>query len=391
MSSGGTEKVTFVELTIEKKSSRTAANIKRTPFEEENYVASAWSRPTDHPLSMGPRSIRVLAPQPQLVVSNVTESITNGKALEGTVNRILFKLQAGLQERCSNIRISVTCFSVLLTPTGTTIRLVSEEALETETENSFDMKTPYFRTPTIVLKSTTGTAQLESGYGYNLPNGWNVAGTGQGHSYSCTSNLKEGESSFIHIDMFRPATVNTSNKDFLSADETIETEDLADFCLCKTDYYVTITYQQERPSNVKQKIAKRAIRRRPQMGAVAISNTANSSEFRDQTEAVDNFDSTECYDEVSFEKTGTLIWSSPLTATFRRGTRTGYPSGICHPSNSIAPGIGTSNDEIILHDGECLTTHCSLQLDPSIEEMETEVVSVRFEVSQFGSKFIFWI
>ena len=89
------EKVTLIELTIQKRKPRTAANIKRTPFEKEKYIVSAWSRPQYLPLSRGPPSLRVLGPMLQLVVTNLTEEVTNGKAIEGTVNRLLFRLQAG--------------------------------------------------------------------------------------------------------------------------------------------------------------------------------------------------------------------------------------------------------------------------------------------------------
>lgn len=385
-SSGSSESVTLIELTIEKKSSRTAANIKRTPFEEENYIASAWSRPLNLPLSRGPRSIRVLNPQPQLVVTNVTESIIKGKALEGTINRILFKLQAGSQEQCSNFKIAVSCFSVLVTPSGTTKRLISEEALKTETENSYDMKNPSFRTPALVSPSNSETPS-ESGFGYGLPMGWTPAGSGQGHSYSHSSILKEGESSFIHLDLFRPATVTTSQTDFLSVDESIETDDLGDFCLCKTDYYVTITYQQQRTgslkTSLKQKITRRPTRRRPQMSAVSKGNQEeikdSSSDVKD--DLIEN-EPQNSSDEVTIEVTGTVMWSPPLLATYRPGSKMVYPSGASHVSNEFETGknAGNNNGEIIVNDGQCITNQCSLQLDPSMEGLETEIAAIRFEV-----------
>lgn len=377
-SSSGSEAVTFIELTIEKKSSRTAANIKRTPFEEENYIASAWSRPSNLPLSRGPRSIRVLAPHAQLIVTNITEEITKGKALEGTINRILFKLQAGSHERCFDVNISVTCFSVLVTPNGATIRLVSKQALEAETENSYDMETPCFRTPTIVsLSGTTGSETNSSGYGYDLPKGWSSAGSGQGYNYKCPDPIKEGEACFVPLDLFRPATVNSSHTEFLASDESIPIEELADFCLCKTDFYMTITYKQERLSAVKQKIVRRSVRRRPQVTTKV--NVDSDQDQKDSLEGCEIQSEESGFDEVSLERAGTLFWASPLTATFRQETRSGNISANTIQSNRVDGS--NSGDELVLYDGESTTAHCTLQLDPSMEGLETEMVSVRFEVS----------
>jgi hypothetical protein len=269
---------------------------------------------------------------------------------------------------------------VLLTPSGTTLRLVSDTALKTETENSYDMNNSSFRTPSIVVQATPETTPVQTDYGYELPVGWDLAGSGQAYMYNCNLPLEAGKSSFIHLDMFRPATSNTSRKDFLSVDESIDVEDLADFCLCKTDYYVTISYKQERTSNVKQNIAKRSIRRRPQMGMSSKTALEIHGEHIDTNEDDDRGTSI-VYDEVSLERTGTLVWSSPISATFRAGIRIGFPSGINHPWNAIDPRHHNTNDEIVLHNGESLTTHCSLQLDPSMEGLESEIVSVRFEVS----------
>ena len=263
-SSGGAEQVTLIELTIEKKKKKTAANIKRTPFEEENYIASAWSRPPTVPFSRGPRSLRVLGPLPQLVVTNLTEPLTKGKALEGTVNRVLLKLQAGADERCSKMKLSVSCFSVLITPSGSTKRLVSEEDLVEEAENSVDMKNPRFRTPILVGTSSNDTNRaVSTNFGYDLPAGWQVSGSGQKDAIKDLEPLREGETSFVTVDFFRPAA--HTQKEGFAVEDSINDEDLGDVSTCKTDFYITLTYEQERPPTHKPKMKRRSVRKRPVM------------------------------------------------------------------------------------------------------------------------------
>jgi len=380
--SGGAEQVTLIELTIEKKKKKTAANIKRTPFEEENYIASAWSRPPMVPFSLGPRSLRVLGPLPQLVVTNLTEPLTKGKALEGTVNRVLLKLKAGADERCSNIKLSVSCFSVLITPSGSTKRLVSEEDLVEEAENSMDMKNPLFRTPILVSASSSSISNgsVSTDFGYDLPAGWRVSGSGQKDATKNLEPLKEGESSFVTVDFFRPAA--HTQKKFHATEADISDEDLGDLSTCKTDFYVTLTYDKDSPSGPKQKMRRRAVRQRPVMSASKSDAAGNGGADGANTETSGTTDesSSETSKEVSLEYTGSIVWASPIFASFTSGARRVYPSGNRHPANG-AEGDGDDNDECVLVDGESVSTRCRIQLDPSMEGLSTELASVRFEVS----------
>lgn len=374
------EKITLIELTIEKKKMRTAANIKRTPFEEENYIASAWSRPQHLPFSRGPRSLRVLGPQPKLVITNVTEAATNGKALEGTVNRILLKLQSGSEERCSEMSLVVSCFSVLITRSGSTKRLVSENESK-EAENSIDMRNPRCRTPMLVKKAHLSNGELSAStdLGYDLPAGWQAAGSGQNDTHVNVTELMGGECSFVHLDFFRPAAY--TQKQLLTADNSTEGDDLDDMCLCKTDFYVTVTYRQERPSTQKQKRTRRISRIRPVMTSATKENAAvETVENCAPNQMADGAEVSS--DKVSLEFAGSVVWAPPIAANFVAGARKGCPSGSRHPSNRVegAPQTSTKVD-YVLTDGERFSTRCSLQLDPSMEGLQTEIISVRFEVS----------
>jgi hypothetical protein len=366
--SGGAEKVTLIDLTIEKMKRKTAANIKRTPFEEENYIASAWSRPLRLHLSRGPRSLRVLGPSPQLVITNMTETLANGKAIEGTVNRILIKLQAGPNELCSNVNVDVSCFSVLLKPNGSTKRLVSKEEVEQAAENSIDMTNPMFRTPVLVsCQSVSMDKQDLIEYGYPLPFGWKVSGSGQKGSSIRVPNLRGEESAFIHLDFYRPAgsrqkPISEGDDDFQS---DIDDDVIADVSLCKTDYYVTVTYRQEGPPTAKPQRTRRQSRRRP----VMLSGNKDSVSSEDNN-AIADPDDPLCDDdgefssEVSLEYSGSIVWAPPMAAKFCLGTKKGFPSGNRHPSNRIENS--SPANECVIVAGQNVSVRCSLELDRSM-------------------------
>ena len=358
------ENVTLIELTIQKKKPRTAANIKRTPFEEENYVASAWSRPQYLPLSRGPRSLRVLGPMPHLVVTNLTDELTKGKAIEGTVNRILLRLQAGPKERCSDMKVSISCFSVLVTPSGTTKRLVAEDEISPESENSVDMKNPSYRTP-VLVSPTTETS--DSGYGYDLPRGWALSGTGQKQPELPLPTLDCGQSSYVHLDIFRPAA-------------SLQADTSPDQCQCETDVYMTVSYRQGRPSAKSRRSSRRSIRR-PTRRPPGIASDDRQQSEASTSETPETGTQDDSCDDVSLEYTGSLAWTSPLRASFTPGTRRGQASGSRHPANAVEDDPHRGSDvEFSLVDGETVTTKCSLELDATMEELQTTVADVRFQV-----------
>jgi len=376
--SGSAESVSMIELTIEKKKPKTAVNIKRTPFEEQNYIASAWSRPLNIPFDRGPRCLRVLGPLPQLVITNVTDAATNGIALEGTVNRVLLKLQAGPHERCTDFNVSLSCFSVLTTPSGETKRLVPEKEITPESEGLFNMATPAFRTPILVVPCTKDSASPSAPFGYELPGGWSTAGSGHGYTKSNLPSLKRGESTFIGLDIYRPAP-------FLQEKDSSPNNN-AGTGICKTDFYITISYRQERPVAQTQKPNRRASRRRPRMSGTTKAEDGNEGpkgdggvrESEDPTKAPS--------DEVSLEYTGSVVWEQPISATFSPGTTKCHPSASRHSSNAMEdPRVG--ENELAFLDGERITTRCSLQANPAAG-LVTEIVAISFEVSYFDRSLV---
>ena len=372
--------LTPIELTIQKNKMRTAANIKRTPFEEENYIASAWSRPQHLPFSRGPRSIRVLAPQPELIVTNMTEEATKGKALEGTVNRVLLKLQAGSEESCTDLTLNVSCFSVLITPTGTTKRLVSRDELLRGSENSLDMSNSNYRTPCLVKASNEMKSSLIEDFGYDIPVGWARAGTGEQYS-DAADDLKAGQATYLQLDVYRPAAY--SQKVLMSDDGIHSDDQLGDVSLCKTDFYVTVEYKQEMLSSEKQsqRRQRRTSRARPVMSSALKENVTGLEDARVKNQKV-NEENTDTFDIVSLEWSGSILWAPPISATFCRGAQSGFPCGIQHPSQRIDNTNSSSSNDIdfCLSDGEQFSTRCTLELDTSMDSIHTEIVAVRFEV-----------
>ena len=78
-------------------------------MEESNFTSHAWSRPRHHPLSLGPRVLRVLAPRPAMAVADLSAEVTGGRAVEGTVNRTVLRLTAGVE--CQDVRVALRCTS----------------------------------------------------------------------------------------------------------------------------------------------------------------------------------------------------------------------------------------------------------------------------------------
>jgi hypothetical protein len=326
------------------------------------------------PLSRGPRSLRVLGALPELTITNITESVTGRKAVEGTVNRILLQLTAGPQERCTNIKYKVTCFSVLVTPNGSTQRLVSREELVSENEGFVDMKNPQFRTPSLVVPGNNAVAiPAPRMFGYELPDGWNLAETGRSFTSKTIPLLMNGNSSFVHVNMYRPV-VSECRGVYGEVDDV--PANMGDISTCKTDFYINVSYTQERPKKAKR--ATVSIRRRvkPVMSSAPVME--NSEDRSGELNMDDQIEESQTED-VSLEYNGSVVWGQPLSATFRP-IRKGCPSGSRHASNNVNGATACSSEQPLV-DGECVTTQCSFIADPSVEGLQTEIFAIHYDPS----------
>ena len=74
----------------------------------------------------------------------------NGKALEGTVNRILLKLEAGQDEDCYDVKYRVKCSTILMSSDGSTTRSTPEDDAKAPSDGTEKVKNDEMRTPVIV-------------------------------------------------------------------------------------------------------------------------------------------------------------------------------------------------------------------------------------------------
>lgn len=370
-------KMCEIELTIEKKQPKTQANIKRTPFEEDNYVASAWMRPRHLPMNRGPRCLRVLPSMADLIVTNLTESYTNGKVLEGTVNRILLKLKAGAEENCTDVTFRVSCSSFLITIDGNTKRIVSEDSDDSE-KTTEKMDNPAVRTPVLVKRDQSAPA-MTTEYGYELPAGWVLVGDGQGirdRYSSVVSTLRSGDSTFAYFDLYRPSPKMTRMDGVLQVGE--QEEDFAcERDMCQTDVDVSVSYRQERSAKQVKKSRRRARKKPALSGLTPESDTGDGEEAKAEEDTPDL---------VTLDYTASVMWNAPIAAAFYPGIKETHPCGNRHPSNTVPdPEAGklppdVVETEMVLIDGERVNTKCSLEAVASSDGLTAEIERIRFEV-----------
>ena len=337
---------TIVKLAIEAKQTEPAPNTKRTMVDESNYLASAWKRPGSLPLSRGPHSLRLLSPIANLSVTNLTEEATNGKALEGTVNRVVLKLKAGNNEKCENVVIRVKCSSMLTSVDGREkiIRLLDNEDNDVDV---VDMMNPRVRAPVLVTPDPTSKIFMTD-FGYILPSGWALASDSQDgeDGYSIVvPTIKAGQEIYAFFDVYRPTPepINAHTK----GNQSI-VEDMTKFndCECETKISVSVLYQQQIIDDVKK--------------PVTLGDSANNS--------------------VSLDHDVSILWSSPLSIEFSSRANEAYPSGNQHPSNIVRDHASPSDSgkELILIDGGNLFTKGILEPNSSTNGLDIEIDRVQF-------------
>lgn len=223
----------------------------------------------------------------------------------------------------------------------------------------------------LVEPSEEASQPSQTAFGYDLPSGWKSYGDGNKSSGMTVTNLDRGQSSFIKLELFRPGA--NMQKEIEDSEENIPTLDLGDLSICKTDLYVTIRYRQERPSAQKTTRARRAPRSRRAAGRGA----ARASE-----EGGDDGGKSDAFDLVSLDYNCSVVWSPPLSASFQPGVKSCCPSGSRHPSNTLRDPVQDGSEaEFSLVDGQIATTRCILEPHPTMEGLKTEIVAVRFQVS----------
>ena len=331
-----------IALTIAKKRPEVPLNVKRTPFEEDNYISSAWSRiDKEVPLQAGPRCIRVLAPTAQLQVTNLTSlALSSNNALEGTVHRILLRIEPGpLESVCSNVEYKVSCSSSLLEE-AKRLKILSPSDQDNDKEPFASLLDKQVRAPVLLRQSSDGSASVTE-YGTLLPDGWDMLGrNGQGGeeyiplTADDSNSLSSGDAAYAVIDLYRPLPTLTKH------DNDGESSAL-DRAVCQTEVNVELKYRQKR---------------------------ADGSD-----------------DAVSMEYQTNISWSAPLSAVFSPGPRQSHPCGNRHPSNAVpdpeSTGIEAIETELVLMDGERVTTKCNIEAASEGLLCDLNLSQIRFEES----------
>jgi hypothetical protein len=266
-------------------------------MEECNYMTHSWSRPAFHPWYLGPRCLRVLSPRPHMEVTNLTDSITGGASIEGTVNRVVFKLAAGAGYDCRDITMGLRCSS----------SREKADGLESESENvELDNRSIF------VQRSLVPSAKKSSSNGICLPMGWEPRQdiiTDENHEVSSkVPSLDAGKSMMLPLDVFRPLDVLPYN-----VPEAISVS---------TSYELILTF--------------REVKVRTDVASDADSDTGN---------------------QVMVIQRGNIKWMKPFCGDFVviEGNQNTFPCGMQHESNSAnASTTSRSATEIISADGECI-------------------------------------
>jgi hypothetical protein len=287
-----------------------------------------------------------------MIVTNMTENFTGGKALEGTVNRILLQLKAGPQEKCRDVAIRLSCSSVLVTPSGGSTRISTKKDDDEDSSNLVDPKNPHVRNPVLLRQQDQakgGTIE----YGYDIPSGWELLGQNEDGFTPVVEVLDNGEHTYTYFDVFRPSPrvirldgLNHQNMD----DEGLIYEQST----CQTDFEVSIRYHQQR-----------------------VAEDASS----DEHEA----------DVVVLTQTIPVVWSPPLSATFSPGLKTSHPCGNRHPTNTIQDAMSRRNpstdeleEEMVLIDGERVSCKCTLESAAAADNLFVEIDEIKFEVRKLS-------
>lgn len=310
---GSTPSVDTMRLRVEKSfllSPLGRSGNQKLQMEECRYMAHAWSRP-DHQLwCLGPRCLRILGPRPLMDISNLTDPHTNGIAIEGTVNRLMFKLQAGADVDCRGVRLSIRCRN----SSGATSSEVAEDPASEGVTSVEPDRIAFF----VKRSDNDNASRADEENKTHIPKGWEQRSDVYIDESNVTSSviaphLEAGKSMLLPLDLFRPLH---------QAGDSTENES------CTTSYEIIISYRQVR----------------------TITGISQSGDLGDQ---------------VVVGRSGTVTWISPFTAEFSpiTGNQKTFPCGIRHPFNMVQSASNDSSisSQLIAADGERIRMRCHLK------------------------------
>jgi len=164
--------------------------------DKEMFITTSYNRHGVFPINYGPSHIFITRPKARIEVSNKTAYCTQGKVLEGTVNRIILELKPGSRESCKNMEISISCSSKLIGEEKYAARGSSSSLLDQEElVDSDDID----RSPVIVQQSASSDV--------SLPLGWILYGdNGRGNRdrwLPVADFIDEGSVAHTSVNLFR--------------------------------------------------------------------------------------------------------------------------------------------------------------------------------------------
>lgn len=295
-------------------------------MEECNYMAHSWSRPAYHPWYLGPRCLRVLSPRPHMEVINLTDPITGGEAVEGTVNRIVFRLVAADGYDCRDVTLRLRCSSERNT-TQHNVDAAAGEFKDAEVDNQ----------SVFVQRSTDVSADASTGERIRLPRGWQprhdvIRDESHDVSSVVTSLLEAGKSMLLPLDVFRSLEISSDND--------------VDSSTITTSYEVILAFKEIR---------------------------------RDEGSEMGN--------QVMVVQRGTLSWIKPCRGDFSivEGCRTSFPCGVQHESNSTTTSTSTRKEtDVVSADGESVRMRFTLKTNGLGGEIAASIQSVVNEVRAYN-------
>jgi len=312
-------------------------SVEKSFYEDDNNIHYAWSRPRIFSLSSGPRCLRVLPPKSNLEVTDLTALETKGRAMEGTVNRILLKLKAGSMEFCRDVKMNVVCSSSIVYPSGKTLEMFQETSLiDEEDQNASDDELP--SRPPQIVKNTLSQQRYDD-TGTKLPLGWKPHGNkGQGTKdewIPVVPLLRRRGIAYTYFDIYRPL-----RKIFESPSKSSTSEKIGSMT-CKTDYTVTISYRQIRPNH---------------------ADSETNGDF-----ITHNYD-------------GSMRWCAPFKTkmSILSGRRTSLPSGSRHPTNLLS-GTSSSIEAETIVDSDNVDVKCLLEAREAKNCLNVQVNEVVYE------------
>jgi hypothetical protein len=295
----------------------------RSSTEEDNYIYSSWNRPPCFKMLNGPRCLRIVCPQSDLEITDMTTKLTKGKLLEGVVNRIVMRIKSSPSVQCKNMKLSVICNSSIEKGSFKSLSLLDKEEVKNDTNHD-----PFSRRPVLVVCVDDISEQQDP----NAPNGWKInqhnCGQGSRDDWIPIPPSSDSMTTFTSFDLYRPLPEYQDKE-----------QDK-----CRTNFLVIISYNQIRPN------------------CCDMDGDLVFEEYR-----------------------GSVMWSSPIKAEIKCSSfeAKNLPSGNRHTANIVTTNDAGNDLSSIISGNEALF-ECSIEAPSAHSNLNINLKNIRFEVRRIA-------